>query len=160
MAVRVDIRRDDPRVAAPDDDFIRSWVTHAVTASGGEAAAEVSVRIVDADEMRVLNREYRQQDKPTNVLSFPAGPVTGLPPAEPVPIGDIVVCADVVRDEAAAENKPLQDRWAHMLVHGTLHLLGFDHEADEEAAAMEALETRILEAQGLADPYGASAETC
>lgn len=160
MAVRVDVQRDDPGVAAPDDDFIRSWVALALSASGRAASTEISVRIVDAGEMRALNREYRHQDKPTNVLSFPAGPVAGLPEAEPVPIGDIVVCADAVQEEAAAQAKPLQDHWAHILVHGTLHLLGFDHEADDEAVAMEALETRILAAQGIADPYGASADNC
>jgi len=105
--------------------------------------------------MRGLNRDYRGKDKPTNVLSFPAGQVAGLPDAEPVPLGDIVVCADVVSDEAATQEKAPADHWAHMLVHGTLHLLGFDHEDETDAATMEALETRILAAGGVADPYGA-----
>jgi probable rRNA maturation factor len=110
--------------------------------------------------MRALNRDYRDKDKPTNVLSFPAGQVTGLPEAEPMPIGDIVVCADVVSNEAAEQGKAPPDHWAHMLVHGTLHLLGFDHEADAEAAAMETLESRILAEQGVADPYGAADDNC
>jgi probable rRNA maturation factor len=160
MTLRVDVQRADPDVSAPDDDFIRAWITRALEASAKHPGADVSVRIVDAAEMRVLNRDYRDKDKPTNVLSFPAGPVAGLPAAEPVPIGDIVICADVVGDEAEAQAKPLLDHWAHMLVHGTLHLLGFDHERDAEALEMEALETRILAAHGVADPYSATNENC
>jgi len=160
MTLRVEVQRANPDIIAPDDDFIRTWVVRALEAAAADPAAEVSVRVVDADEMRILNRDYRDKDKPTNVLSFPAGHVSGLPEAEPVPVGDIVVCADIVRDEADAQQKGLPDHWAHMLVHGTLHLLGFDHEADDEAAAMEAFEKRILAAHGLADPYGAAGENC
>ena len=160
MTLRVEVQRADPGVSAPDDEFIAAWIARALEAAGQDLHAEVSVRIVDADEMRVLNRDYRDKDKPTNVLSFPAGPIDGLPEAEPAPIGDIVVCADVVRAEAAEQSKPVQGHWAHMLVHATLHLLGFDHIEDEEAAAMEALETRALAAHGMPDPYGAAGENC
>jgi probable rRNA maturation factor len=120
---------------------------------------EVSVRIVDAEEVRTLNREYRDKDRATNVLSFPAGPLAGLPDDAPILLGDIVVCASVVDSEAAEQGKDVADHWAHMLVHGTLHLLGFDHEDDTEAAAMEALETQVLTQHGLPDPYGASGQT-
>jgi probable rRNA maturation factor len=160
MILRVEVQRADLDVFAPDDDFIRAWVSRALEAAGQSPHVEISVRVVDAKEMRVLNRDYRNKNKPTNVLSFPAGPVAGLPEAEPVPIGDIVVCAEVVDDEAAEQSRPLRDYWAHMLVHGTLHLLGFDHLEDDEAAAMEGLETRILGAHGVADPYGAAAQNC
>ena len=160
MTPRVEVQRADLDDFAPDDDFIRTWVSRALEAAGASPHAEISVRVVDAKEMRVLNRDYRNKEKPTNVLSFPAGPIAGLPDAEPVPIGDIVVCAEVVGAEAAAQSKPLQDHWAHMLVHGTLHLLGFDHIENDEAAAMEGLETRILGAHGVADPYGAAAQNC
>ena len=160
MTLRVEVQRADLQVSAPDDDFIRAWVSRAFEAAGGSSPAEVSVRVVDAEEMRVLNRDYRNKDTPTNVLSFSAGPVAGLPEAEPAPIGDIVVCAEVVGDEAAQQSKPLEDHWAHMLVHGTLHLLGFDHIENNEAAAMEDLETRILRTHGIADPYGAAAQNC
>ena len=88
------------------------------------------MRIVDAAEIHALNSDYRGKDKPTNVLSFPAGDVAGLPADMPVPLGDVVICASVVREEAAAQGKALDDHWAHMLVHGTLHLLGYDHETD------------------------------
>ena len=160
MTPRVEVQRANPDIIAPDDDFIRAWVVRALEAGAAPPAAEVSVRIVAADEMRALNRDYRDKDKPTNVLSFPAGQVTGLPEAESMPIGDIVVCADVVSNEAAEQGKASPDHWAHMLVHGTLHLLGFDHEADAEAAAMETLESRILAEQGVADPYGAADDNC
>lgn len=103
--------------------------------------------------MRSLNRDYRQKDKATNVLSFPAGAIEGLP-AEAAPLlGDIVICAEVVSDEAAEQGKSTDDHWAHMLVHGTLHLLGYDHETDDDAAEMEGLEARILTVNGLRDPY-------
>lgn len=160
MTLRVEVQRADPDIIAPDDDFIRAWVERALENGAAGRAAEVSVRIVDAGEMRDLNRDYRDKDKPTNVLSFPAGEVVGLPEGEPVPIGDIVVCADVVSDEADAQDKAAPDHWAHLLVHGTLHLLGFDHESDAEAAEMEALETRILGAYDVPDPYGAAGENC
>ena len=155
MIVRVDVQRDDPAVFAPDDDFIYAWVNRALETSDETADTDVSVRIVSADEMRILNRDYRGKDRPTNVLSFPAGRVPGLPETEPLPLGDIVACAGVISNEAAAQGKALMDHWAHMLVHGTLHLLGFDHEHDTEAATMEALETRVLGAHGVTDPYGA-----
>ena len=160
MTPRVEVQRANPDIIAPDDDFIRAWVTRALEAAAATPGVEVSVRIVAEDEMRALNRDYRDKDKPTNVLSFPAGQVTGLPEAESMPIGDIVVCADVVSNEAAEQGKASPDHWAHMLVHGTLHLLGFDHEADAEAAAMETLESRILAEQGVADPYGAADDNC
>jgi probable rRNA maturation factor len=160
MTLRVEVQRADPDVAAPDDDFFEAWIARALEAAGQSLNVDVSVRIVDADEMRVLNRDYRDRDKPTNVLSFPAGPIEGLPEAEPLPIGDIVVCAGVVSAEAAEQSKPLPDHFAHMLVHATLHLLGFDHIEDEEAAAMEALEIRALAAHGIPDPYGAAGENC
>ena len=160
MTLRVEVQRADPDVAAPDDDFFEAWIARALEAAGQSLNVDVSVRIVDADEMRVLNRDYRDRDKPTNVLSFPAGPIEGLSEAEPLPIGDIVVCAGVVSAEAAEQSKPLPDHFAHMLVHATLHLLGFDHIEDEEAAAMEALEIRALAAHGIPDPYGAAGENC
>ncbi len=142
----------------PGAEVVDAWVSRAVEAAGAPHDVEVSVRIVDGDEIRALNRDYREKDKATNVLSFPAGPLAGLPDDTPVLIGDIVVCASVVESEAAEQGKAVGDHWAHMLVHGTLHLLGFDHEDDAEAAEMEALETRVLTEHGLPDPYGVSGQ--
>ena len=159
MNVVVDVVRDSDDGSIPTDEFISDWVARAVTATG-KVDAEVAVRIVEPGEMRALNRDYRGMDKVTNVLSFPAGFVAGLPAGEPAPLGDIVVCATVVRDEAGTQGKSTPDHWAHMLVHGTLHLLGFDHEAETDAAEMEALETGLLAAHGIADPYGASDRSC
>jgi probable rRNA maturation factor len=118
--------------------------------------SEVSVRVVDVEEMQTLNREYRDKDEPTNVLSFPAGEITGLPDDEGGVLGDVVICAAIVRAEAVEQKKALADHWRHMLVHGTLHLLGYDHMTDAEAAEMEGLEVRILTSLGVADPYNAS----
>lgn len=150
----------DVQVACNESDVpsarqIRSWVTRAVAGSGRTPAAnaEISVRLVDREEIRLLNRDYRQLDKATNVLSFPAGVITGLPAEAAQLLGDVVICAAVVRDEAAEQGKAADEHWAHMLVHGTLHLLGYDHHTAAEAAEMEGLEARILTANGLTDPY-------
>jgi probable rRNA maturation factor len=160
MNVQVDVQQAADDESIPDTAFVSDWVTRAVNAATITRDSEVSVRIVGADEIHALNHEYRQKDAPTNVLSFPAGAVAGLPNDAPQPLGDIVICASVVRDEAEAQGKTLADHWAHMLVHGTLHLLGFDHQTDVEAAAMETLERRILSTHGIADPYGVTVENC
>ena len=115
---------------------------------------EVSVRIVDEVESRNLNRQYRDRDYATNVLSFPGGDAA-LPPGLPRPLGDIVICGPVVQRESAEQGKTATDHWAHMLVHGTLHLLGFDHALEPEAARMEAMEAQILASRGVGDPYAA-----
>ncbi len=155
LVVDVQIACDSPDI--PSDRQIEHWIACAVEGSGRTIApgTELSVRLVDTEEMRTLNRDYRGKDSVTNVLSFAAGDIDGLP-AEAAPmLGDIVVCAAVVADEAAQHGKAASDHWAHMLVHGTLHLLGFDHKSAAEAADMEGLEARILTANGLADPYAA-----
>lgn len=155
MAVTADVQLacDDPDIP-PATDF-QAWVAETVGQSGRapDRDAEVAVRVVDADEIQTLNRLYRDKDCPTNVLSFPAGDIEGLPPDAPKLLGDLVVCASVVADEAGAQDKTVADHWAHMIVHGTLHLLGFDHETEAEAAEMEALEVRILASQSVTDPY-------
>ena len=151
--VDVQLACDDEGI--PHADVIAAWVQRAIEAATEAQNLEVSIRVVATDEIRSLNRDYRGKDKATNVLSFPAGPMNGLPEEVPQLLGDIVVCATVVADEAAAQGKALQDHWAHMLVHGTLHLLGYDHEDDADAQEMESLEARILADQGVTDPYGA-----
>jgi probable rRNA maturation factor len=113
-------------------------------------ATAVCVRIVDSAESRRLDREYRGKDKPTNVLSFPASPEELVSTGA---LGDLVVCAPVVAREAREQGKTLGAHWAHMVVHGTLHLLGFDHEKARAARVMEALEVEILRGLGYQDPY-------
>lgn len=137
----------------PDETDIRRWVEAALAGAGVSPGRRVSVKIVDSAEMQALNRRYRGRDRPTNVLSFAADPVPGLPAGSDRLLGDIAVCADVVLAEAEAQGKAARDHWAHMLVHGALHLAGLDHVSDEGAREMESLEVRILGAQGIADPY-------
>jgi len=112
--------------------------------------AEVTIRIVDESESQELNFNYRGKDKPTNVLSFPFEVPDGI---ELSLLGDLIICRQVVEQEAAEQSKTLAAHWAHMVVHGSLHLLGYDHIVDEEAEEMEALETEIMQELGFADPY-------
>lgn len=153
--VDVDVQLASVAGGVPKKGVIRSWVRSAVASAGMTEACEVSVRVVDEKEGRTLNSTFRKVDKATNVLSFSATTegLAGLPPGLRRPLGDIVVCAPVVEREAQEQGKAITDHWAHMLVHGTLHLLGYDHERDEDARRMEALEKRILAEHGLADPY-------
>ena len=159
MNVQVDVHYACDDDTAPELPMVQNWIARAVQAVGMDTDTEVSVRIVGADEIQALNSSFREKDKPTNVLSFPAGTVAGLPHDMPAPLGDIVICASVVHSEATDQGKAVEDHWAHLLIHGTLHLLGFDHETESEASEMEALETRILSEHGISDPYGASGET-
>ncbi len=156
VSLDVQIACDAPDVPAAGD--IRQWVGAAYDRAqfATDHDIEIAVRVVEEDEIRTLNRDYRQQDKPTNVLSFPAAMIEGLPQDQALTLGDIVVCASIVRDEAAAQGKSIADHWAHMLVHGTLHLLGYNHITALEAADMEGLERQILMEHGIVDPYGAS----
>jgi probable rRNA maturation factor len=154
MIAQVDVQLTADDGSVPTADDIATWVNRAVDAAGSTGDMEVSVRVVSTAEMQQLNSEFRDQDKPTNVLSFPAGDLAGLPDDAARPLGDIVVCAAVVADEAEQQGKAQRDHWAHMIVHGTLHLLGFDHENDSDAAEMEGLEIRILGGHGIANPYG------
>nr|WP_239090160.1 rRNA maturation RNase YbeY [Marinomonas ostreistagni] len=111
---------------------------------------EITIRIVDEDESQTLNHEYRGKDKPTNVLSFPFEVPEGI---ELPLLGDLVICRQVVEREALEQQKPLLHHWAHMVVHGVLHLRGYDHIKDDEAEEMEALETHILASLSIPDPY-------
>ena len=152
LEIGVEVACDDPGI--PDESKLRHWIAAAVDGAGcNYERLELAVRVANSAEMQSLNAEYRGSNRPTNVLSFPAGVVEGLPAGECNALGDIVVCASVVAAEARAQGKALDDHWAHMLVHGTLHLLGFDHENDVEADKMEALETGILGQLGIANPY-------
>jgi len=154
MAAQVEVQFavDDESIPSADD--IAVWVNRAIDIAGSTGNREVSVRVVGADEMQQLNSDFRDQDKPTNVLSFPAGDLAGLPDEAEWPLGDIVVCAAVVAAEAEQQGKTLEDHWGHMVVHATLHLLGFDHDNDSDTAEMESLEMRILGRHGIANPYG------
>lgn len=141
-----------PRAGVPSPASFRTWAEAALRGARRRKATELNIRIVDSDEGRALNRDYRGKDYATNVLSFPVE----LPPGVKLPlIGDLAICAPVVTREAAEQGKTPRDHWAHMTIHGVLHLLGYDHIKDDEAEAMERLETRILAGLGISDPYQA-----
>lgn len=146
--IALDVQRATSFPELPSDDELARWAAAAV--GGHRAEAEISLRIVDEDESEALNSQYRGKQKPTNVLSFPAD----IPEELGLPLlGDLVICAQVVAREAEQQHKALSSHWAHMVVHGTLHLLGYDHIEDDEAEIMESLETRILAGLGIDDPY-------
>jgi probable rRNA maturation factor len=152
--IQVDVQIASKAGSVPQLEDINGWIAAAIAAVDPGSACEVSVRIVDEDEGRSLNREYRNKDYATNVMSFSAGAApSSLPPDVPKALGDIVICGPVVEKEAAAQNKTVADHWGHLLVHGTLHLLGHDHEDDQSAAAMELIETGILTGKGVPNPY-------
>lgn len=151
MSTHVDIDIASLSSKVPAIEHIEHWVTQALAAVPDiRRDNEVSVCIVDEAESRELNLRYREQDKPTNVLSFPAD----LPAELKLPLlGDLVICAPVVEREAEEQRKALDAHWAHMVVHGTLHLLGYDHITEQDAEKMEALETHILGQMGFPAPY-------
>jgi len=139
-----------PRRGVPASISFKRWTEAALFAARHRKPAELSIRIVDAREGRTLNRQYRDRDYATNVLSFPVE----LPPGIASPLlGDLAICAPVVAREAREQGKALRDHYAHLTVHGVLHLLGFDHQENTEAARMEKLETGILAKLGVPDPY-------
>lgn len=143
-----------PRAGLPSAVSFRKWVAAAL--EGRIREADLAVRVVDAREGRALNRHYRGKDYATNVLSFPADDAEGvkLPKGVKMPLlGDLVICAPVVAREAKEQGKALNDHYAHLTVHGVLHLLGWDHEDEREAECMEQLERGILAGLGIADPY-------
>ncbi len=140
----------DTAAGLPTTEQLQQWAGSALQSR--RDVAELTVRLVDEGESQALNRDYRGKDKPTNVLSFPAD----LPPELELPLlGDLVVCRQVVEREAVEQNKALSDHWAHMIIHGTLHLLGYDHIDDDDAEQMEALEIALLEQLGISNPYEA-----
>jgi probable rRNA maturation factor len=152
---------------------IARWASVALGRRG--AGYELSVRVVGAAESRRLNSKFRGKDRPTNVLSFPAAPITrrsraspsgppyralsgipGSPASVTRPLGDLVICPQVLRAEAREQQKSLRAHWAHLVVHGALHLIGYDHERQAEASRMERREIRVLRSLGFANPYRSS----
>jgi probable rRNA maturation factor len=148
----------------PDDATLTHWVEVAVAHADGAppGAAGLSLRIVDDAEAAALNEHYRGKPGPTNVLSFPFEVPPGLPPEAAAELagqlGDLAICAPVLRREAAEQGKSLTAHTAHLLVHGTLHLIGYDHLESADATEMEALETVILAALGFPPPYEVSTD--
>jgi probable rRNA maturation factor len=134
----------------PTEEQLNLWATAALTSRTDIEEPELTVRIVDEEESQQLNFEYRGKDKPTNVLSFPFE----APAHVPLPLlGDLIVCKQVVAREAVEQGKTSEAHWAHMIVHGCLHLLGYDHIEDDEAEEMEGIERIVLADLGFEDPY-------
>lgn len=150
VSVEVHVQRavDEYRGFLPPDHDVERWVRAAL--GDRREQAEVTVRIVDQDEGADLNQAFRSKQGPTNVLSFPFAAQPGVDVAL---LGDIVICAPVVAREAGDQGKTPEAHWAHMVVHGTLHLLGYDHIDSRQASRMEALEISILEHLGYPNPY-------
>jgi probable rRNA maturation factor len=152
MQVAVQVSRAAGLSAAgiPRGDSFRTWAAAALRVARRRRDSALAIHLVAIDEGRALNLQYRERDYATNVLSFPAD----LPPGLRLPqLGDLVICAPVVAREAAEQGKPLRHHYAHMTVHGVLHLLGYDHLVDAEAEQMEARERRALAGLGIPDPY-------
>lgn len=133
---------------APDDAALTGWAKAALALA--EQSGEVTLRLAAAEEMQLLNRTYRDKDRLTNVLSFP---VDAEIRAQHGLLGDVVICPAVVDDEAREQHKNRDAHYAHLVIHGVLHLLGYDHLEDDEATHMEAIETRLLASFGISDPY-------
>lgn len=148
MKLSIEIQQacDDDDHPPPAD--IKQWVKAAL--GNRKEPAELAIRIVSSAEISQLNADYRKKNGPTNVLSFPAD----LPPGIGLPLlGDLVICAEVVAREADEQHKPLYAHWAHMVIHGTLHLLGYDHIEEADANIMESLEIDLLQQINIPNPY-------
>jgi probable rRNA maturation factor len=150
VRVEIQLAGEAPAGECPNRARLRRWIRAAV---GPRNAAELTLRIVGEAESADLNRRYRGRDNATNVLSFPPADDWPALDGERRPLGDIVVCWPVVAREAIAQRKQPAAHWAHIVIHGALHLIGFDHESDDEARIMEAEECKLLARFGFANPY-------
>lgn len=149
--IEIDLQNDEGIAHVPELSLFQRWVESSLQKS--YANLEQSIRIVDENESRSLNRDYRAQDKATNVLSFPSETSEYLDYDN---LGDLVICAQIVEQEAEQQGKPILAHWAHMVVHGMLHLQGYDHITDEQAEEMESLEIEILASLGQTNPYSSN----
>lgn len=149
MSNHIDLQLACDETEVPSLELFQRWTDIALTSVTNQEF-ELTIRLVNIDESQQLNSQYRQKDKPTNVLSFPFEVPDGI---ELNLLGDLVVCVQVVEQEAKEQHKRLFDHWAHMIIHGCLHLLGYDHINDADADEMEALEIKILADLSINNPY-------
>lgn len=149
MSIKLELQILSVTKTLPHPAQFREWIGIALW--NRVETGEITIRIVDEEESATLNEQYRGKMGPTNVLSFPYDPIPGI--TENL-LGDLIICAPLVEAEAQAQHKTLIAHWAHLVVHGTLHLLGFNHECPKEAAEMEGLETELLLKLGFPPPYG------
>ena len=158
-ACHIDIQCQYADINVPGDSILCEWAEKSIHYLVDKNLlksidVEMAVLVVDKGESQLLNSEYRQQDKPTNVLSFPfETPDIFKSQQQTRILGDIIICAPIIEAEAQQQNKTLQQHWAHMLVHGILHLLGYDHIEHDDAKTMEYLEVKILDQLGYPNPY-------
>lgn len=148
MTIALDVQFACNNAQLPSVDDFQLWVNTALSSYNKDF--DLTIRLVEIEESQQLNHQYRSKNKPTNVLSFPFEVPDGI---ELNLLGDLVICADVVAQEAIDQHKPLAAHWAHMVIHGCLHLLGYDHMTDDEADEMELLEISLLETLAIKDPY-------
>ncbi|MFT4863760.1 MAG: putative rRNA maturation factor [Pseudohongiellaceae bacterium] len=154
MNVNIDILNESSAAWVPPAADCNRWITSALASADYTKKCSISIRFVDESESKELNGRFRSKDKPTNVLSFPANmPANVIKAMGAEFLGDIVICAPVLEEEALAQGKTIAAHWAHLTVHGTLHLLGFDHETDDQAQIMENLEIDSLQHLGFSNPY-------
>lgn len=151
MTVAIAIQVELAMPGLPGAADLRRWAMAALKEARRQGPAELVLRLVNEAEITSLNETYRHKQGPTNVLAFPFTPPAGVD--SPL-LGDVVICAPVAVREAVTQHKTPAAHWAHLVIHGVLHLLGYDHHSDVQAAAMEALEIRILAGLGFPDPYG------
>ncbi len=154
MNATVELSNDCDENWVPEISLCESWIASALDSAGIEKDCNISLRFVLQEVSAELNNHYRSKAMPTNVLSFPAEFPSGLgSQLDFEPLGDIVLCPQLIEQEAAEQGKPLQAHWAHLLIHGLLHLLGYQHDTGENAAAMAKLEINALERLGFPNPY-------
>lgn len=154
MTATIDISNESQSDWCPENQLCKSWIDNALQCLHEEADCDLSLRFVSADEIASLNKQYRGKPAATNVLSFPSDAPREI--ADSIgyyPLGDIVICPSVLEVEAQQQGKALEAHWAHMLVHGLLHLYGYDHEETGQAETMENLEIEILKTLGIPNPY-------
>ncbi|WP_441002197.1 rRNA maturation RNase YbeY [Pseudocolwellia agarivorans] len=148
MAVLLDVQIACEDNNLPSIEQLQLWAETALSTQKDDP--ELTIRIVELQESQELNHQYRGKDKPTNVLSFPFEVPEGI---EINLLGDLVICSDVVNKEAIEQNKNIHDHWAHLVIHGCLHLLGYDHIEEDDAVEMESLEIKLLSTLGIDNPY-------
>ncbi|MEZ5589739.1 MAG: rRNA maturation RNase YbeY [Gammaproteobacteria bacterium] len=151
LTVQRAIKRTQAAPPLPTKTQLQRWAGAALVDPRAQTATELTIRLVDEAESSMLNETYRHKQGPTNVLSFPFE--APIPEIDMPLLGDIVICVPVVEHEAAEQNKPLIAHWAHLVIHGVLHLQGYDHQTETEADIMEALEVTLLDQLGFPDPY-------
>ncbi|WP_202108188.1 rRNA maturation RNase YbeY [Succinivibrio dextrinosolvens] len=151
VIIDLQIATDEPLESYPSLETMTKWATVALKTGGRTNDSEITIRMVDSKEIHELNATYRHVDRPTNILSFPFELPEGI---EDLPLlGDLVVCKEVLERECKEQNKTLEEHFAHLIVHGCLHLLGYDHIEEEDAKEMEPLEVKAMAELGYENPY-------